>query len=109
MDTVKTEKRCRPRNDCNGIIMFNMLSDNLNIKYGTNSSCIKGIARAINMSEHGMMMKLIDILGLSDNLQGFSFNKFLGTLIEFCKPDDGKTIRTKIMHVSDNNIGVRYL
>ena len=109
MDTIKTERRGRPRKDCNGIIMFNVISDDLNFNYGTNGSCIKGIAQAINMNEYGMMMRMIDMLGLSHNLQGFSFNRFKGKLIEFCKPDDGKTIRTEIMHVSDNNIGVRYL
>jgi hypothetical protein len=109
LDTVKTDNRGCPRKDCNGIIMFNVLSDDLNFNYGINGACIKGIAQAVNMNENGMMMRLIDILGLSNNLQGFSFKKFRGKVIEFCNPDNGKTIRTKIMHVSDNKIGVRYL
>ena len=109
MNTVNTERRSHPRKDCNGFIMFNVLSDDLNFNFSTNSSCIKGIAQPINISEYGIMMKLFDMLGLSDNLKGFSFNKFKGALIEFCKPDDGKKIRAEIMHVSGNNIGVRYL
>jgi hypothetical protein len=109
VDRVDTEKRGRPRKECSGIIMFNVLSDDLNIRYGTDSSCIKGIARAVNINDNGMMMSMIDMFGLSDNLQGFSFNKLKGTLIEFCKLEDGKAITTEIVHVSDNNIGVRYL
>ena len=38
--------------DCNGIIMFNVLSDDLNFNYGINGSCIKGIAQVINMNEY---------------------------------------------------------
>jgi hypothetical protein len=109
LDNLDTDKRCRPRNDCHGIVMFNVLSEELNDAYCKNSPCIKGIARVINMNDDGMMISMIDMLGLTDNLKGFSFNKFKGTTIEFSKPNDGSIIKAEVMHVSDNSIGVRYL
>jgi hypothetical protein len=109
LDTLNTERRSHLRKDCNGIVLFNVLSENLNFTYCNNSKCIKGIAQAINMNESGMMMRMIDMLGLSDNLKGFSFSKFKGTSIVFGKPDDGKIIRAEVMHVTNNSIGVRYL
>ncbi len=55
------------------------------------------------------MMRLVDMLGLTENLKGFSFSKFKGALIEMGRPDDGKIIRAEVMHVSGNSIGVKYL
>jgi hypothetical protein len=89
--------------------MFNVLSDELNEAYCKNSTCIKGIARVINMNDDGMMFSMIDMFCLTENLKGFSFKKFKGTTIEFTKPNDGKTIKAEVMHVSDNSIGVKYL
>ena len=109
MDTVNNERRGLPRHDCDGIIMFNVLSDDLNFFYCTDNSCIKGIAQAINMNECGMMMRMVDMLGFSHNLKDFNFNKLKGTLIMFGKPDDGKMIRAEVVHVSDNIIGIRYV
>ena len=109
MDNLDTEKRVHPRNDCHGIVMFNVLSKELNEAFCKNSPCIKGIARVINMNDDGMMIGMIDMIGLTDNLKGFSFKKFKGTTIEFTKPNDGKIIKAQVMHVSDSSIGVRYL
>lgn len=109
LDNHDTDKRVHPRKDCHGIIMFNVLSEELNEAYCNNSPCIKGIARVINMNDNGMMFSMIDLLGLTENLKGFSFKKFKGTTIEFTKPNDGKIIKAEIMHVSDNSIGVKYL
>jgi hypothetical protein len=109
LDNVDNDKRIRPRKDCHGIVMFNVLSEELNETYCKNSPCIKGIARVINMTDDGMMINMIDMIGLTENLKGFSFKKFKGTMIEFSKPNDGKIIKAEVMHVSNNSIGVRYL
>jgi hypothetical protein len=109
LNNLDADKRVRPRNDCHGIVMFNVLSEELNEAFCKNSPCIKGIARVVNMNDDGMMFSMIDMIGLSENLKGFSFKKFKGTTIEFTKPNDGKLIKAVIMHVSDSSIGVRYL
>lgn len=109
MDNHDTDKRVQSRKDSHGIVMFNVLSEELNEAYCKNSPCIKGIARVVNMTDDGMMISMIDMLGLTENLKGFSFSKFKGTTIEFTKPNDGKIIKAEVMHVSDNSIGVKYL
>lgn len=109
MNNLDTDKRVQARKDCHGIVMFNVLSEELNETHCKNSPCIKGIARVVNMNDEGMMINMIDMIGLTENLKGFSFKKFKGTTIEFTKPNDGKLIKAVIMHVSNNSIGVKYL
>jgi hypothetical protein len=109
LNTLDNERRNHLRKEGKGIILFNVISRDLNLNYCADSKCIKGIAQTINVNEYGMMMRLVDMLGLSENLKGFSFSKFKGALIELGKPDDGKIIKAEVMHVSGNSIGVRYL
>jgi len=103
------DKRNNERSNCSGIVMFRVLSDDLNSAYCADRSYIRGTARAINMSDEGLMMKMVDMVGLTDVLHGFSFGKLEGVTIELGRPDTGKLVKAQIRHVSGNDIGVKYI
>lgn len=109
MPPENTEQRRQERLNCRGIVMFRVLSDEINCTYCADSSFIRGMAQAVDMSDDGLKMKMIDMVGLSDMLHGFSFDKLKGTHIELGRPDSGKIVHAEIKHISGSDIGVRYL
>jgi hypothetical protein len=89
--------------------MFRVLSDDINNSYCSDKTGIRGMAQALNISNDGLMMRLVDMVGLSNDLKGFTFSQFKGTLIELRRPDDGKIVRAEVVHISDSELGVRYI